>query len=366
VKDGPKRRRETNTNIRVRAASVSAPLPTTAEDTTTSPVDTQSHEAPPLKKVHSEPLIVEIKSENDVTPISTPQLTHTQLSTPQIPHNQTPNSQQQLTSIRNRRFSLHFDQFNVPNEPFRSRLESFSEHNEQSFHDNKRSPIQETKELNFLQQKKDSGFEDGKETHFFHKEMDFENNKEMSFGESINKEISSHISANQEMTSFDNSLPKEMSFHENVNKEIDFVGTGLSSFQRNLTVESQQGDSNDSLTFQHGHTDNSPTFHHGASSSSPTFHHGYDEQQFSHSNEKQHSFHTSSESTFPGNHNPTFNDQSYNRLSEHFAPHEVPQFAEPHQNEQFMMHDDDPFPVLSVETDGNQTMNPFDSFTNMI
>ncbi|KAE9974832.1 hypothetical protein BLS_002884 [Venturia inaequalis] len=381
VKDGPKRRRETNiSTVRARAASVSAPLPTTVEGTVLSQasIDDQLHESHPLKKVHSEPIIVEIKSENDTTPISTPQLTHTQLSTPSIPTNQTPDSQQPLTSLRNRRLSMHFDQFNMTNQPFRSRLESFSEHHEQAFHDTKESATLETKEPTY-NQKKDSGFEDVKETDFLHKGMDFESSKEVSFQESIDKQLSLQNDSNGEMC-----------FDDNINRELSFGNAGSSNLQQQakLSPTFQHNRSNDSPTFNHdvfntspvihhNASIQSPTFHHNPSISSSTFHHGYDDQ----GTEEHNSFFTSSESTFPGNHNHNFTDQKYQRLSEHFAPHEMPRFGsltqEQHehfmqmsshdqQHESFMTTDDDQFPILSVETDEHQTMNPFDSFANMI
>lgn len=391
VKDGPKRRRETNiTTVRARAASISAPLPVAAEDTVSpqASVDDQAHEHPPLKKVHSEPIIVEIKSENDTTPISTPQLTHTQLSTPSIANTHTPNTQQQLTSSRDRRFSMHFDHLNMTNGPFRSRLESFSEHHGQTFQDQKKSAIQETKASAFPQ-KKDSGFDDGEETSVFSKEMDFESSKDNSFQESIDKELSPQDDSNEAMNSFDNSMPQEVSFDNSVNREFNFDTAGSPNsqqskvsptFQHNSSNNSptlHHGGSHESPVFHHNASIQSPTFHHNSSISSPTFHHGYDDQ----GTEDHNSFLTSSESRFPGNHNHNFTDQSYQRLSEHFSPHEIPRFGsltqEQHeqfmqmsshdqQHESFMTTNDDDFPILSIETDGDQIMNPFDSFANMM
>lgn len=269
---------------------------------------------------------------------------------------------------------MHFDQFNMSNEPFRSRLESFSEHHEQAFQENKQSLMQETKP-----QKKDLRFEDGKEANFFHKEMDFESSGEMSFQESINKELSLPNNSNEEMASFDNSVPQELAFHDNVNRELNFGNAGSPTIhqQAKASPTFQHNSSINSPTFHHGGSQKSPIFHHNPSISSPTFHHGYDDQ----GTEEHNPFLTSSESTFPGNHNHNFNDQSYQRLSEHFAPHEIPRFGsltqEQHeqlmqmsghdqQHESFMTTNDDPFPILSVETDGNQSMNAFDSFANMI
>ncbi|TLD37023.1 putative mannan endo-1-4-beta-mannosidase A [Venturia nashicola] len=381
VKDGPKRRRETNiATVRARAASISAPPPAAAEGTVSSQasVNDQSQEHPPLKKVHSEPIIVEIKSENDTTPVSTPQLTHTQLSTPSMPNNHTPNSQQPLTSIRNRRFSMHFDQFNMTSAPFRSRLESFNEHHEHAFHDNKESAVQEAKEPT-LPQKKDSGFEDGKEADFFHKEMDFESGEEKPFQGSIDKDLPLQNDGNEEMKSFDDSLPQGVSFDDNVNKQLTLGNTGSSTLHPQATLSPifQHNTSDESPTFHHGSLLQSPTFHHNPSISSPTFHHSYDDQGI----DEHNSFFTSSESTFPGNHNHNFTDQTYQRLSEHFSPHEMPRFGsltqEQHeqfmqvsghdqQHESFMTTNDDQIPMLSIETDGDHTMNPFDSFADMI
>ncbi|QDS73589.1 hypothetical protein FKW77_001430 [Venturia effusa] len=376
VKDGPKRRRETQiTTVRARAASVSAPLPITAEDTVLSQPSTDDHSKgpPPLKKVHSEPIIAEIKSENESTPMSTPQLTHTQFSTPSIPTTQTPNSQQQPASIQNKRFSMHFDQFNMSDEPFRSRLESFSEHHEQAYNENKDSSMQESKEQAYPQ-KKDSGIEDQKEQNFFHREMDFESGKEMSFQESIDKELSLHDNSNEEMISCDSSVPQEASGSPSLHQEVNM---SPSSQHNNNSPTLQQDGLSTSSGFHHNASIQSPTFPHNPSISSPTFNYGYDDQ----GTEENNSFFTSSESTFPGNHNHNFNDQTYQRLSEHFAPHEIPRFGsltqEQHeqfmqisgheqQHEPFMTTDDDQFPILSIETDENQTMNPFDSFANMI
>lgn len=68
---------------------------------------------------------LEVKAEDDATPVSTPQLTHTTLSTPQMTHMQTPSYQP--TTRERKRHSMMFDHSTF-SQGFSTHLETFAEH----------------------------------------------------------------------------------------------------------------------------------------------------------------------------------------------------------------------------------------------
>ena len=131
VKDGPKRKRE--------AAIATIPTDRTA---TTEPIITISSSTPTPSSENSQPRQMDldseravqlydeqksllVKVEDDATPVSTPQLSHTSLPTPQPSWTQTPISID-ASSVIKKRFSMMFDE--MPSfAPILNRLETYSE-----------------------------------------------------------------------------------------------------------------------------------------------------------------------------------------------------------------------------------------------
>jgi hypothetical protein len=77
--------------------------------------------------INHESQLSDIKTEDDATPVSTPQLTHTSMSTPQLAMMHTPSSQYQSTPNERKRFSMVLDH-SMFSQGFSSHLEAFAEH----------------------------------------------------------------------------------------------------------------------------------------------------------------------------------------------------------------------------------------------
>jgi hypothetical protein len=134
AKDGPKRRREIAVTVTQPFDTNSASEPTV---TISSGTPTFTGMEPPAKEpriteleddgeVKNESQLLNVKTEGDVTPVSTPQLTHTSMSTPQLATMHTPSSHYQPTPGERKRFSVVF---NTPmfSQGFSSQLEAFAE-----------------------------------------------------------------------------------------------------------------------------------------------------------------------------------------------------------------------------------------------
>ncbi|KIW01077.1 uncharacterized protein PV09_07368 [Verruconis gallopava] len=139
VKDGPKRRREIAvTTIRSsEPASNSEPTITVSCSTPPSSGVELSAKEPRLVKLEEgaetkqELNRLEVKIEDEATPVSTPQLTHTSMSTPQLATMHTPTSSYTPTAKEKKRFSVMFDTSMI-SQSFSSQLEAFAEHESES------------------------------------------------------------------------------------------------------------------------------------------------------------------------------------------------------------------------------------------
>jgi hypothetical protein len=77
--------------------------------------------------IKNEPQLLDVKTEDDSTPVSTPQLTHTSMSTPQLATMHTPSSHHHSTPHERKRYSVIFDT-PIFSQSFSTSLEAFAEH----------------------------------------------------------------------------------------------------------------------------------------------------------------------------------------------------------------------------------------------
>jgi hypothetical protein len=131
VKDGPKRRREAAAaSAQALETASNEPIITVSASTPAASDDLSRQEPRSIREaeedIKDEAQFQNIKTEDDSTPVSTPQLSYTSMSTPHFGSVQTPISTAQ-TSRERKRSSVVYD--NSPfTQSFTSNLEAFAEH----------------------------------------------------------------------------------------------------------------------------------------------------------------------------------------------------------------------------------------------